>query len=316
MKAAPVTSETREMTRAAAQWLALLDCDEFSEADLARLQNWRNSHPGHERAWQRALLLRQRFSGLPPELAMASLDRPDLGRRRALKQALGVAVVLPAAWLLGRQLPVEVWRADLHTGTGDQQQLTLADGSLLQLNTDSAVDLDLQANQLRLVRGEIALKVPGSSALSLLLPYGRALVRQSEVCVRLDDQHCRVSVVSGSVQVLSSVGAAQVIKQGQQLSLQRSGFGAVQPFDPSLPDWREGVLMAQDQPLGDFLRELSRYRPGLLRWDPALERLRVTGSFRLNDTDRVLALLAASLPLAVQSRTRYWVTLVPREKTA
>ena len=105
MKAAPVTSETREMTRAAAQWLALLDCDEFSEADLARLQNWRNSHPGHERAWQRALLLRQRFSGLPPELAMASLDRPDLGRRRALKQALGVAVVLPAAWLLGRQLP-------------------------------------------------------------------------------------------------------------------------------------------------------------------------------------------------------------------
>lgn len=35
------------------------------------------------------------------------------------------------------------------------------------------------------------------------------------------------------------------------------------------------------------------------------------GSFRVDDTDRVLSLLAASLPLEVQSRTRYWVTLMP-----
>ncbi|NER62061.1 sugar ABC transporter substrate-binding protein, partial [Pseudomonas sp. MAFF212428] len=45
---------------------------------------------------------------------------------------------------------------------------------------------------------------------------------------------------------------------------------------------------------------------------PALEALRVTGSFRLDNTDRVLSLLAASLPLEVQSRTRYWTTLVAR----
>ncbi|MCF5387007.1 sugar ABC transporter substrate-binding protein, partial [Pseudomonas syringae] len=53
--------------------------------------------------------------------------------------------------------------------------------------------------------------------------------------------------------------------------------------------------------------------PGLLRWEPALENLRVTGSFRLDNTDRVLSLLAASLPVDVQMRTRYWVTLVPRK---
>jgi transmembrane sensor len=47
-----------------------------------------------------------------------------------------------------------------------------------------------------------------------------------------------------------------------------------------------------------------------------LEALRVTGSFRVEDTDRVLALLAASLPLEVQSRTRFWVTLLPRKKVA
>ncbi|MNP76958.1 fec operon regulator FecR [compost metagenome] len=73
--------------------------------------------------------------------------------------------------------------------------------------------------------------------------------------------------------------------------------------------------MAQNQPLGDFLRELGTYRPGVLRWALELESLRITGSFRLEDTDRVLALLAASLPLEVHSRTRYWVTLVPRKNS-
>ena len=76
------------------------------------------------------------------------------------------------------------------------------------------------------------------------------------------------------------------------------------------------MLLADNQPLGDFLRELRRYRPGVLRWDRALERLRVTGSFRLDDTDRVLTLLAASLPLRLQTRTRYWVSLSPRQENA
>ena len=71
--------------------------------------------------------------------------------------------------------------------------------------------------------------------------------------------------------------------------------------------------MAQDQKLGDFLRELSRYRPGILRWEPELETLRVTGSFGLDDTDRILSLLATSLPVEVHMRTRYWVTLAPRK---
>jgi transmembrane sensor len=73
--------------------------------------------------------------------------------------------------------------------------------------------------------------------------------------------------------------------------------------------------MANNQPLGDFLRELDTYRPGVLRWEPELEALSVTGSFRLDDTDRILSLLAASLPLEVQMRTRYWVTLQSRKKS-
>jgi transmembrane sensor len=230
-----------------------------------------------------------------------------------LKRALGLAALVPAAWLISRQLPLDVWRADLQTSTGEHTRTRLADGSTLQLNTASAVNVDLASRQLTLVRGEMALNVPGSTALTVNAPYGRIIVSRSEVCVRLNERDCTVSVVSGSVQLQPLRGPALQLNAGQLVNLQTSGAGPVTLFDAKMPGWRDGVLMAQNQPLGDFLRELSRYRSGLLRWEPALESLRVTGSFRLDDTDKVLALLAASLPLEVHSRTRFWVTLAPRK---
>jgi len=309
------SNEEREVVRSAARWLALLESGSASEEDHAELQHWRDSADDNERAWQKAQQLRQRFSSLPANLAMATLDRPDEARRAALKSILGVVVLAPAVWLLGRQLPLEVWRADLHTAIGEHQRLTLADGSVLQLNTDSAVNVDLSARQIKLIRGEIALNVPGSAPLTIEGPYGRIVLSQGEVCVRLDESDCRVSVVRGSVQVQPLQGPALLLQAQQQISLFRNGAGPVTAFDAMLPGWRDGVLTAQNQPLGDFLRELGRYRPGLLRWEPELEALRVTGSFQLDNTDRVLSLLAASLPVEIHRRTRYWVTLAPRKNT-
>lgn len=310
------SSEQRKVARSAAQWLALMESGSASADDLRRLQQWRDSHDSHERAWQKAQQLRQRFLGVPATLAMTTLDRPDQGRRVLLKRALGLAALVPTSWLIGRQLPLEVWRADLHTATGEHKRVVLADGSALQLNTDTAVNIDLGARRLALVRGEMAVKVSGSAPLSIEGPYGRVSASHGEVCLRLDDGDCQVSVYSGSVQLQPLTGPLLRLVAGQQVRVQPGGAGPVRAFDVLLPGWREGVLMAQDQPLGSFLRELSRYRPGVLRWQPELEQLRVTGSFRVDDTDRVLSLLAASLPLEVHTRTRFWVTLVPRKPSA
>ena len=313
--AAPST-EARAAVRAAARWLALLESGQASQRDLRRLAQWRASNSLHENAWQKAQLLRQRFSQLPGELAMATLDRPDAGRRALLKQALGIAALVPTAWLLSRQLPLDAWTADLHTAVGERTQRVLSDVTTLQLNTDSAVDIDLAARRVKLLRGEVAVAVPAAVNLEVQVPYGQVQVRGGEVCVRLFDQACRVSVVNGLATLQPLRGGAVVLQAGQQASLRASGPGPVMALDDLLVGWRDGVLRLDDRPLGDLLLELRRYRAGLLRWAPELERLRVTGTFRLDDTDRVLALLAASLPLEVHARTRYWVTLVPRENRA
>lgn len=307
--------DPRQAVRAAAQWLALLESGAADEQDRANLQRWRDANMTHEQAWQKAQALRQRFADLPSALALSSLDRPDPGRRVLLKRALGAVALVPAAWLISRQLPLDVWRADLHTATGERRKVQLAEGSSLQLNTASAVDVDVQARRVRLIEGELSLKVPGSVALTIQTRFGSVIVSQSEVCVRQEARGCRVSVFNGSVQLQPLQGPPLALRAGQQVSLGEAGAGVIAPFDTLAPGWREGVLMANNQPLGDFLRELGLYRPGILRWDPELEALRVTGSFLLDDTDRVLALLAASLPLEVHARTRYWVTLQSRKNS-
>jgi len=300
---------SRDVARAAAQWLALLESGAATERDHAALQHWRDSHPQHEQTWQKAQTLRQRFSDLPQALAMASLDRPQPGRRAVLKRALGIAALVPTAWLVSRQLPIEAWRSDLHTATGERRRMSLADGGSLQLNTATAVDMDLAQRRITLVDGELALNVPGPAAMTVQTRYGELRVSQAEVCVRQMAKGCLVSVLQGSVQVRDLTGQMVSLPGGRQASLQADGLGAWAPFDVLQPGWRDGVLTAQNQTLGDFLRELERYRPGVLRWDPSLETLRVTGSFRLDDTDRILNLLAQTLGLEVQARTRYWVTL-------
>lgn len=304
---------SRDVARAAAQWLALLESGAATERDHAALQHWRDSHPQHEQTWQKAQTLRQRFSDLPQALAMASLDRPQPRRRAVLKRALGIAALVPTAWLVSRQLPIEAWRADLHTAIGERKRMGLADGGSLQLNTATAVDVDLAQRRITLVDGELALNVSGATPMTVQTRYGELRVSQAEVCVRQLPAGCRVSVLKGSVQVRDLSGQMASLQGGQQAPLNAGGLGAWVPFDVLQLGWRDGVLTAQNQALGDFLRELERYRPGVLRWEPSLESLRVTGSFRLDDTDRILNLLASTLGLEVQARTRYWVTLTPRK---
>lgn len=48
--------------------------------------------------------------------------------------------------------------------------------------------------------------------------------------------------------------------------------------------------------------------------NPLIASLRVMGTYPLNDTDQVLAMLESALPVRVSRRFDWWVTLEPAEK--
>ena len=78
------------------------------------------------------------------------------------------------------------------------------------------------------------------------------------------------------------------------------------------PAWTQGMLVAQGLRLADFLEDVSRYRRGHLACDPAIADIRVSGTFPLANTERIILAVADTLQLDVQQFTRYWVTLKPR----
>jgi len=73
--------------------------------------------------------------------------------------------------------------------------------------------------------------------------------------------------------------------------------------------WVEGVVEADDAPLGRVLEALARHRHGWLRYDAAVAQLRVSGVFRLDDTDSALRALEQSLPIRIERTTDWWVTI-------
>ncbi|MCO3695219.1 FecR family protein [Pseudomonas aeruginosa] len=270
----------------AAEWLVRLQDSGCTDDTRQACAQWRQRSPQHAHAWERAERLLQCLGRLPPALALPTLGRErGLDRRRAIKHlalVLGGASLGLATW---QAEPLRDWLADQRTGVGEQRRLTLPDGSLLTLNTDSAVDLAFDASQrlVRLLRGEIF----------------------------VDSRADRVAVLAGRVELSPLHGRGRWLESGESVRLGADGEARRLAFD-GLPDaWTRGMLMADRMPLAEVLAELARYRRGVLRCDPQLARLAVSGAYPLLDLRRTLGMLQATYPLKVRGVTDYWISLVP-----
>jgi transmembrane sensor len=100
-----------------------------------------------------------------------------------------------------------------------------------------------------------------------------------------------------------------ILKAGEGADFDSRHIGRLHPFQSSAVAWTNGQLIVLDARLGEVIEELGRYRSGVLHCDSRARDLRVSGTFRLDSTDAVLANLQASLPINVRYFTRYWVSI-------
>jgi len=303
----------------AASWLALAQQRSLDAREVAELDAWRRHSEAHEKAWQAALELQRMFDGVPAEIGAEVLGRHRTDRRAVLKSLVALAFAAPAgyaAWLHAPRVT-----ADYRTAVGERDDVALPDGSRLSLNTASAVRLEYSAEERRLVlvEGEILVStVPDSAgdsrAFVVQTRHGTVRALGTRFTVRdLDDGRTGVTVFEHAVAV-RPLGAAQAhrLDAGRRLDFDGQQVFPSTVHDEARPAWSRGQLVSRNQRLEDFLAELSRYRPGLLRCDPAVAELRLSGVFQLDDTDRVLELLGETLPVRVERRTPFWVTVVAR----
>ncbi len=321
MAAINTTPPDAAVIREAARWLVRLHSGEAGPEDHAAFERWRQGDPEREVAWQRAQRLSQQFNAVPPALGVPLLTRQRRANRRAvLRTVAALGVTLPAAWLGYRLAASPSGGEAYRTAVGGHQDLTLADGSQVQMNTDTDVDVRFSEHtrMLQLRAGEVYVRTasdPSGTARPFIIetPQGRLRALGTRFVVRRpegDDATTALTVLEHRVEVtLRGGGAPRIVNAGESLRFTANAFLPARPAGPEAPGWTRGVIEASNMRLDAFLAELSRYRRGVVRCDPAVAGLRVSGVFRLEDTDAVLAIVARTLGLRVVERTRYWVTL-------
>ncbi|PHN26182.1 FecR domain-containing protein [Pseudomonas sp. ICMP 460] len=306
-----------QVAEQAVHWLMEMQQGALNPRQQAAWQQWLAAHSEHQRAWDHIQRVNQRLRGMPSPLAHAALNAPtSRSRRQALKLML-ILAGSAAAWSLRQQHILPPLTADYRSPIGERRKVQLADGSQLQLNTGSAVDVhfDGVARVIRLLEGEILLTSrAGTAPLQVLTGQGLLSSQAARLNVRQFNDHTQLAVFDGHVEVMpnSYSGLPLNVEAARQVNFTRKGWDTPRPTDANSGAWGDGMLVAAHMRLEDFLAELGRYRRGQLNCDPQVANLLLSGSYPLDDSERILDLLEVSLPVHVRRFTRYWVTVQAR----
>jgi transmembrane sensor len=247
---------------------------------------------------------------------------PNPARRAAVLRVAALLAAVPAGWAGWRYAQSQPWAADIHTAAGERRVLALADGTRVTLNTASAIDVRFSAAERLIVlrNGEVLIDsgrdaagrpLRVATAEGVLQPIGtRFNVRQRTCSTEL-------AVIEGAVRVTPSGFGGDdepvVVSAGNQTRFNKIYIAPQRALDPAVTAWTGGMLLADQMRLDDLAAELARYRPGVVRVDPAVAGLRVSGAFPIADTERTLDMLVSTYPVDALSRLRgYWITLTPR----
>ena len=310
-----LTDSRRQALRSASHWYAVLSGERVSPQQEQRWQQWYQQDQDHQWAWQQVENLRSQLSHVPGNVASRALHDTRVTRRHVMKGLL-LLLGLGGSWQLWQSETGEGLRADYRTAKGAISHQQLEDGSLLALNTHTAANVRFDSAQriVQLWYGEIAIttaKDAGQRPFRVLTRQGQLTALGTEFTVHQHDDITRLAVQQHAVEVTLADDPRQkrVVNAGESLPFSAAEFGAITSVDEESASWTQGVLSVSDKPLGEVIATLSRYRNGVLRCDPAVAGLRLSGTFPLKNTDAILTIIARTLPVKIQSVTRYWVNI-------
>lgn len=318
----PVSSKpvSAQVLDAAIAWQ--LSLDSGNPVEREEFAKWHAAHEEHARAWRQLGMLDQRFSAASGPARTALLQSREGIRRRVRKLGSGlasiVAVVGLALFAGERYLPIDYWLADERTATGEQRTLHLADGTLINLNTHSAVDVRFDEKQRLIVlqEGEILIETGHGDARPFIVETreGSMHALGTRFLVKREDDGTRLSVLKSAVAAHpQSSPEEQILREGQQVLMRNNGLGPILALNLGADAWTRGMLVVDNARLEDLIHELGRYRRGHLGVAPEVADLRITGSFPLNDTDKALSALLPTLPVQIEQHTQWWVTVAKAE---
>ncbi|MGC4029802.1 MAG: FecR domain-containing protein [Steroidobacteraceae bacterium] len=355
----------RQIAEEAAEWFVDFSVGDVDSEQRARFHRWLRTSPVHVRAylqvtaiWEEADLLeltpeameelaRQVASGVSV-VPLRAAERAEVARSGA---AMGDQPHTPATpgfrprlqWrhmavaasvaLLGILIGAVLWmRQDqgvsYATAIGEQRIITLADGSVVKLNSRSRlrVSFSEQLRSVELFEGQALFEVAKNPRRPFVVTSGKTSVRAvgTQFDVYRKGAGTVVTVVEGQVAVsgdASLVGASS--RQEPIPSATGAGAGGavllsageqvvVMPAAPLAPQsvnveattaWTQNKLVFDAAPLSEVVAEFNRYSPTpLVIEDPALDQVRISGVFTSTSVDHLVEFLEQRFAAEAQLR--------------
>lgn len=327
------------MTLAGA-WLARKDRG-FTPAEREDFERWVRSDPIHAAAVAQLERTMTAFDRLR-ELAPQDGSKPDCdafaparaSRRWLPATSIGIAAAVAVTLWLGRPSPSGTWHYT--TSTGGYDRTTLVDGSIVRLNTDTAVEVEFTARErrVRLTRGEAHFEVAKDADRPFVVQAETVSVSALGTAfnVRLDPAGVEVLVTHGRVRVeppapatLPSATRATNPPATPPLPLLTAGHRVTVPTDVSAapspiatvsPEeiqralaWQTRVAEFSRTPLSAAIAEFNRQnQQRIVIHDPELESLRIGGNFRTDQPEAFVRLLETSFGITA-TRSGQIITL-------
>lgn len=306
-------SRSAQHLQEAADWLTRLQRPEVEETDWLAFDAWL-SEPGALEAYDAIQAVDeeifQRGSAVRGELAEPrratvkrafTIDWRWLGGLGATAAVAAVAIVV-APW--GELLPQP--DALYATAKGEHRAVQLADGSHIDLNTDShvSVRLDKEARRVTVHDGQALFDVAHDSQRPFLITAGDETVRVvgTKFDVRRRDGQLSVTVLRGLVEVSTDGEDTPVrLRPGQMLEHVEGASGVVVRTVAAEDQvgWRSGRLIYRDQSLGRIVSDMNHYfdRPLRLEGETAAN-LRFSGVLIVDSQDAMVRRLTSLMPLS------------------
>ncbi|MEE4659026.1 MAG: FecR family protein [Halieaceae bacterium] len=305
----------------ACAWIARLRSDTATDADRQAFAAWLAESPEHARAmdamldlWSDLGVLEHRdgqhlAAAQPRDRATSPVSRRWVTSGLALAASLLLAIWLVPQWQASSG---SLEPRSYQTGMGERLLAELPDGSRLQLNTDSRIEVHYSTDirQVALRRGEVFFQVAKDASRPFVVSAGSVDVQALGTAfnVYLTGDAGEVTVTEGVVRVTESKAPAsrparsELLYPNQRLHTRAQDFGEPSKIDPETTlAWRQGKLVAEAMPLADLVRELARYHATpLLVAEPGLAATPVSGVFNLEDLDSILLALEHSVGLRSQ----------------
>jgi transmembrane sensor len=311
----------------AANWFVEFSDDDADLAIRQAFDEWLRRSPEHVRAflellpfWERSAAAGPARAVDPQELiarasavtanvvALNPVSKPSMSapsaqenapvnRSRHLRLGLAAAAALliavASAWIFTQ-------RNTYSTSTGEQRSISLADGSILEMNARSSVRIRLNARErnVDLLDGQALFSVAQDKNRPFIVYSGDTRVRAigTQFDVYRKASSTTVTVLEGRVATSAKNAKAVYLSAGQQVSVVDAPRAMLpQPAAANLvaaTAWTQRRLMFQKTALADVVDEFNRYNSRPLRIDsPQIRAFLVSGTFSSTDPASLLRFL-------------------------